>query len=140
MQGNPEGSYFLHGPYGCGKTHLLHAQYRRLVLAGVPCHVRTTVELLNEIQRTEFDPDFISPVLAQIRSRNRYHLCWDDIDKFKMTDFKSQGLFDLIDMIYRKSLNLTLTSNFTLKELVELEKLHPSLIRRIDEICQVLEI
>jgi len=24
MRVDPEGSYFLHGPYDCGKTHLLH--------------------------------------------------------------------------------------------------------------------
>jgi DNA replication protein DnaC len=139
MQTNPEGSYFLHGPYGCGKTHLLYAQNRGLVLAGVPCNVRTSTELLSELQRMEFDPDFASPVFLRCRSGKRYHLFWDDVDKFKMTDFKSQGLFDLIDAIYRNGLSLTLTSNFTLKELVDLEKLHPAQIRRIDEICRLAE-
>ena len=57
-----------------------------------------------------------------------------------MTEFRSQELFDLIDSIYRNSLNVTITSNFTLKELGELEKVHPSFIRRIDEICEVLEV
>ncbi len=135
MQANPEGSYYLHGPYGSGKTHLLLAQYRSLVHAGVPANVRTSHELLGELQRMALDDDFDSPVLAQIRGGRRYYLLWDDVDKFKMTDFRSQGLFDLIDLIYRKNLSLTVTSNFTLKELVEFEKLHPSLIRRIDEIC-----
>ncbi len=139
MQANPEGSYFLHGPYGSGKTHLLHAQYRSLVLAGVPGNVRTSDELLGELQRMALNEDFDSPVLTQIRSGKRYHFFWDDVDKFKMTDFRSQGLFDLIDLIYRKNLSLTVTSNFTLRELVEFEKLHPSLIRRIDEICKILE-
>ena len=60
--------------------------------------------------------------------------------KFKMSDFRSQELFDLIDTIYRRNLNITITSNFTLKELGELEKVHPSFIRRIDEICRVLEV
>jgi DNA replication protein DnaC len=36
MKDAPESSYFLHGPYGSGKTHLLLAQYRMLVLAGIP--------------------------------------------------------------------------------------------------------
>ncbi len=88
----------------------------------------------------ELDSDFDSPVLTQIRYGKRYHLFGDDVDKFKMTDFRSRGLFDLIDTIYRNNLALTLTSNFTLKELVDLEKLHPSLVRRIDEICRVLEV
>jgi DNA replication protein DnaC len=136
----PENSYFLHGPYGSGKTHLLLAQYRALVLAGIPCDLRTTSQLLKEIQRMEFDSDFLSPVFLRIRSGRRYHLFWDDLDKFKMSDFRSQELFDLIDTMYRRNLSITITSNFTLKELGELEKAHPSFIRRIDEICRVLEV
>jgi DNA replication protein DnaC len=57
-----------------------------------------------------------------------------------MTEFRSQELFDLVDSIYRNNLNVTITSNFTLKELGELEKVHPAFIRRIDEICKVLEL
>jgi hypothetical protein len=45
-----------------------------------------------------------------------------------------------IDTMYRRNLSITITSNFTLKELGELEKVHPSFIRRIDEICRVLEV
>ena len=137
---NPEGSYFLHGPYDSGKTHLLYAQYRRLALAGIPCSARTTVELLNEIQRMEFDHDFLSPAFAQVRTRGRYHLFWDDADKIKLTDFRAQALHELIDTIYRKCLNLTITSNYSLKELGDLERLPPSVIRRIDGMCKVLEI
>ena len=140
MKDAPESSYFLHGPYGSGKTHLLLAQYRTLVLAGIPCDLRTTAQLLKEIQRMEFDSDFLSPVFLRIRSGRRYHLFWDDLDKFKMSDFRSQELFDLIDTMYRRNLSITITSNFTLKELSELEKVHPSFIRRIDEICRVLEV
>ena len=139
LEGFPEGSYFLCGAYGSGKTHLLHAQYRTFVLAGISCDLRTTAQLLSEIQRMELDGDFVSPVSLRIRSGKRYHLFWDDIDKFKMTDFRSQELFNLIDSIYRNGQSITITSNFTLKELGELEKVHPSFIRRIDEICRVIE-
>ncbi len=137
---NPEASYFLWGPYDSGKTHLLHAQYRQLVLTGVPCNVRATDDLLDEIQRMEFDQDFLSPVWAQIRTRDRYHLFWDDADKFKLSDFRAQALHELIDAMYRKCLSLTITSNYSLKELGELEKLPPSVIRRIDGMCTVLEV
>jgi len=47
---------------------------------------------------------------------------------------------ELIDAIYRKCLSLTITGNYSLKELGELEKLPPSAIRRIDGICRVLEV
>ena len=140
MREDPGGSFFLHGPCDCGKTHLLHAQYRTLVLAGLACNVRTTVDLLSEIQRMEFDQDFLSPVFAQVRTRSRYHLYWDDADKVKITDFRAQALHELIDLIYRNCLSLTITSNFSLKELGELEKLPPSVIRRIDAMCKVLEV
>jgi len=140
LREEPEGSFFLHGPYDSGKTHLLHAQYRTLVLAGVACNVRTTVDLLNEMQRMEFDQDFVSPVFNQARTRGRYHLFWDDADKIKVTDFRAQALHELIDMMYRRCLSLTITSNFSLKELGELEKLPPSVIRRIDAMCRVLEV
>jgi DNA replication protein DnaC len=59
MRENPEASYLLWGPYDSGKTHLLYAQYRQLALAGVPCNVRTADELLDEIQRMEFEQDFL---------------------------------------------------------------------------------
>ncbi len=45
MRENPEVSYFLWGPYDSGKTHLLHAQYRQMALAGVSCNLRTTDDL-----------------------------------------------------------------------------------------------
>lgn len=140
MMGYPEGSYFLIGPYGAGKTHLLYAQYRVLLLAGQACHLRTTHDLLEELQKSEMDSDYKSPVLQGIRHSPKYHLFWDDADKFKMTEFKAQGLFDVIDTIYRRNLGITLTSNFSLKELVELEKLHPAFIRRLDELCRVLTV
>ena len=140
MRENPAGSFFLHGPYDSGKTHLLYAQYRCLALAGVPCNARTTVDLLDEIRRMEFDQDFLSPVFAQVRTRGRYHLFWDDADKIKITDFRAQALHELIDAIYRKCLNLTITSNYSVQELGELEKLPPSVIRRIDGMCRVLEV
>jgi hypothetical protein len=35
---------------------------------------------------------------------------------------------------------LTITSNFSLKELGDPEKLPPSVVRRIDGICKVLEV
>jgi len=59
MRKDPRGSWYLAGSYGSGKTHLLYAQYRKMVLAGkVKCHVRTTRDLVKELRRTEFDSEF----------------------------------------------------------------------------------
>lgn len=65
------------------------------------CGVRATVDLLNEIQRMEFDQDFMSPIFTQVRIRGRYHLFWDDADKLKITDFRAQVLHELINLVER---------------------------------------
>jgi DNA replication protein DnaC len=99
MRKDPGGSWYLTGAYGNGKTHLLCAQYRELVASGrARCHVRTTRELVEELRRAEFDDDFVSPVIAAVSRRAPYHLFWDDIDKLKLTDFKTEVLFDLREL------------------------------------------
>ena len=51
-EGLPEGSWYMTGHYGSGKTHLFYAQYRELAVAGkTRCHVRTTRELVEELKR-----------------------------------------------------------------------------------------
>jgi DNA replication protein DnaC len=87
MMASPKGSFFLHGPYGNGKTHLLYAQYRVALLAGQPCHLRTTAELLDELQKAEFSKtprtDGTGPTNMFRRCSTKsaipdYHLFWDD--------------------------------------------------------------
>jgi hypothetical protein len=43
----------------------------------------------------------VSPVIAAASRREPYHFFWDDIGKLKMTDFKTEVLFDLVDSLYR---------------------------------------
>ena len=141
MRKDPGGSWFLTGAYGNGKTHLLYAQYRELVSAGqVRCHVRTTRELVEELRRAEFDEDFVSPVIAASSRCAPYHLFWDDIDKLKMTDFKTEVLFDLVDSLYRHKHGLTVTGNYSMRDLVEHERMHPAIVRRLDDMCRVVRI
>jgi DNA replication protein DnaC len=141
MRKDSQGSFYLTGAYGNGKTHLLYAQYRELVTAcQVRCHVRTTRELVEELRRAEFDEDFVSPVIAAASRRARYHLFWDDIDKLKLTDFKTEVLFDLVDSLYRQKHGLTVTGNYSMRDLVEHERMHPAIVRRLDDMCRVIEI
>jgi DNA replication protein DnaC len=43
MRRNLSASWYLTGPYGSGKTHLLYAQYREMVHAGkIRCQVQTS--------------------------------------------------------------------------------------------------
>lgn len=141
MKGSTEGSWYLTGGYGNGKTLLLYAQYRELVQKGtVHCHVRTTRELIEELRRAEIDECFVSPVMKMAGRRGSYHLFWDDIDKIKPTDFKTEVLFHLVDALYRQNHGLTVTSNYSLRDLVEHERMAPAIVRRLDDMCRVLEV
>ena len=141
ISGDPSGSFYLTGSYGSGKTHLLYALYREIVLAGnTGCHVRTTRGLVEELRRAEFDDAFVSPVLAAASKPEPYHLFWDDIDKLKTTDFKTEVLFDLADTMYSQNHGLTITSNYSLRDLIERERMHPAIVRRLDDMCRIVEV
>jgi len=92
------------------------------------------------MRRAELDEDFTSPVIASASKREPYHLFWDDIDKLKPTDFKTEVLFDLVDTLYRQKHGLTVTGNYSMRDLVEYERVHPAIVRRLDDMCRVLEV
>lgn len=134
-------SYYISGPYGTGKTHLATAQYTQLVRIEQPCMFMTMGELINELRRAELEQDsYYCQVREKCRYAERFHLFIDDLDKFKPTDFKAEALFDLIDTVYKRNLMLTITSNYSLSELAAIQSIHPSVLRRIDDICEVIEL
>jgi DNA replication protein DnaC len=133
---DPTSSVFLFGDYGGGKTHLAVAQHKALIESNTPTLFFSMAELLRELREAELNPDFLSIVRARSRDADRFHLFIDDIDKFKVTDFKLEALFDLLDTIYRRNLGLTVTSNYSLADLVRYEKLAPAIVRRIDDMCE----
>jgi DNA replication protein DnaC len=134
-------SYYISGPYGTGKTHLATAQYVQLVRIERSCMFLTMGDLLNELRRAELEQDsYFCKVREKCRYADRFHLFIDDFDKFKLTDFKAESLFDLIDTIYKRNLMLTITSNYSLSELSAIQSIHPSVLRRIDDICEVIEL
>jgi DNA replication protein DnaC len=136
LKSNPAGSFYIHGAYGSGKTHLLCAQFRER-MPKESCYLRTTSELIREIRQEELGNDR-SEIMAKIRSRTNFHLFWDDCDKVKTTEFKLEIVFDLIDGIYKHEMGLSITGNSNLLELQP--KLSPAICRRIDDICQVIEL
>ncbi len=140
LQSNPGSSFYLHGGYRRGKTHLAVAQYRVLVQAGQSCVFQSITELIHELRRAEMDDSYFSLTLERVRHADDFHLFLDDIDKFKGTEFKSETLFDLFDTLYRRKLSLTITSNWDLRTLVENEKLDSAVVRRIDDICTALPV
>lgn len=94
-------------------------------------------ELLADLRSAELDADHFCEVRHRVKYEDRFHLFIDDVDKFKPTDFKSEALFRLIDTIWNRKLSLTVTSNYSLTELQE--KLDPAVVRRLDDICQALD-
>lgn len=133
-------SFFIHGEYARGKTHLATAQYAKLVEIERSCEFLGMAELLAELRRSELDSEYFCTVRQRVRSADRFHLFIDDIDKFKVTDFKFEVLFDLFNTLYKRNLGLTITSNYSLRELASNGAVHPSIVRRIDDICDVVEL
>jgi DNA replication protein DnaC len=141
IRDDPGGSWYLTGDYGNAKTYLLYAQYREIVMAGeTKWHVRTTRELVKELRSADLDHGFVSPPFASASRRVPYHLFWDDIDKLKTTDFKTEVQFDLLDTLYRQKHSLTVTGNLSLRDLLGREHLHPAIVRRVDDMCIALEV
>jgi DNA replication protein DnaC len=141
MKDFPEKSWNLAGSFGSGKAHLYYAQYRRLAIAGgILCHARTTRELVEELRNAELESGFVSPVIKAACDRAPYHLFWDDIDKLKVTEFKTEVLFELVDALYVRKHGLTVTANYSLRDLVESGWLHPAIVRRLDDMCRVIEL
>lgn len=135
----PHGSFFLWGNYGRGKTHLATAQYRALIEGGQSCAFRSMGELLRELTDAVVR-DETSTVIQSARYAESFHLFIDDIDKFKSTEFKHEALFDLLDTLYKRKLGLTITSNYGLGLLVEMERVHPAIVRRIDDMCRAVQV
>lgn len=140
INGNPQGSYAICGAYGSGKTHLATAQYVRLLETDRPTLFFSMAELMAELRTAETRSDYVCIVRDRVRYAEKFHLFIDDIDKFKVTDFKFEVMFDLIDTIYKRNLGLTVTSNYGFRDLVEFEKVHPAIVRRIDDACRLVEL
>lgn len=137
---NHLGSYFLWGGYGRGKTHLATAQYRKLVELGEAAMFFTMADLLAELRMAEIRlfEEYVCIVRDRAKYATRFHLFIDDIDKFKITEFKFEVLFDLVNTLYSRKLGLTITSNLSLTELMRV--LDTSIVRRIDDMCQAVEV
>ena len=130
---NLSGNFFLTGEPGVGKTHLLVGQYMQLAMNDAHCLIRTSSELMSELQTMALDEYYTAPAL---RLKEGQHLFWDDIDKFKVTEFKMESIFTLVNHLYLKQVGVTITSNRSLAEL----PFPGAVIRRLDDICEQLEV
>jgi DNA replication protein DnaC len=135
LKERPEGGYAFVGVPQRGKTHLLVAQYR---MAGVKyrCELRSSMQLIAELQQVQVDEEARSPILEALQER-RLRLLWDDIDKvsFDKSSFRVEMVFELIDEIWRMELPLSVTSNVPIRELQEVGGLSPAAARRLMDLC-----
>jgi len=46
----------------------------------------------------------------------------------------------LLDSLYRKKHGLTVTGNYSMRDLVEHERMHPAIVRSLDDMCSVIEV
>jgi hypothetical protein len=53
---------------------------------------------------------------------------------------KTDVLVGPVDTLYRHKHGLTVTRNYSLPNLVDRECLHPAIVRRLDDMCTVLEV
>jgi DNA replication protein DnaC len=56
------------------------------------------------------------------------------------SDFESEVLFDLVDSLYRQKHGPTVIGNYSMRDLVEHERMHPAIVRRLDEMCRLVEV
>ena len=59
------------------------------------------------------------------------------------TGWQSAGtevLFELVDELYRRKHGLIVTANYSLQDLVARERMHPAIVRRLDDMCRVIQI
>jgi DNA replication protein DnaC len=140
----PLGSYYFHGIYRGGKTHLMIAQYRLAALGGIPCLLRSSRQLADEMRKAEMSPPagqepFESPVIRMLSSPKHCHLFIDDIEKTPArTDFRAEVAFHWLDLVKRHQHGLTLTSNLPLQSLTSL--IGDAAVARIDQVCELVEV
>ena len=56
------------------------------------------------------------------------------------SDVKTKVLFHLVGSLYRQKHGLTVTGNYSMRDLVEHERMHPAIVRRLDDMCSVFEV
>ena len=132
---------------GCGKTHLLIAQYRALTEAGFYSSILVReVDLIRDLQSSQYhfgEPGSPYPQtprfsLERMQDRDYTHIFLDDLGKTPVTRDRAYQLFALFDLIYLRKWGLTATSNYSLTDLMSRwhEEYAQMIVRRLQDVCQ----
>ncbi|MEO5360616.1 MAG: ATP-binding protein [Nitrospirota bacterium] len=126
--------YFLFGPVGTGKTHLMAASGLRAIAQNVQTSLVSVPKMLTLMRQSgrEGASTDIEKLAIEIS-----YLCLDDLGKEKSTDWTMERLFILIDERYMRHRaghgHTSVTSNYTLDTLKN--RMDVAIIDRIEGMC-----
>lgn len=155
---NPDGSYFLHGDHGVGKTHLLACQYSWMVRNRPGRHlVFVSDSDLSSSFLASLKDEAKEPVITPERIKKAdggFHLFIKEFGKTIWRPIIQEHLFAIVDAIYcrregdKSGFGISIASNLSIEDTVkgfeELEKFHGfggGIARRVEEMAgSMLEI
>lgn len=125
IKANPAGNFFLAGHAGTGKTVLMWALYRHAIERSethpVVCSLSELLdEYRAEIRASKNHEEAFRPRLtaSMLRTKTRYSIFLDDIDKANPTDYAAEQIFALVNAIYEEKHQLVITTNKTVTRLI----------------------
>lgn len=133
----PEGSYYIVGEYGKGKTHLLAClfdYYIKKYRLPIVKFFRET-DLINDWQDWE-GGRFLTT--DELKTKDIMCIILDDIGRAKITERVQQEMYSLIDWVYTDNIKLLVSSNYKYDELSA--KYGGATTRRIKDMCQTIKI
>lgn len=129
-------SLFLTGEVGTGKTHLALAILGDLVKKNVNGLAVTVPDLLDEL-RPSANEEKRAEQMQILKTVSL--LILDDLGAQKTTDWVTERLFVILNARYANLLPTVITSNTTLKELVDIPG-WPRFVDRISEMARVVKL
>lgn len=126
---------YLHGPVGCGKTHVMYAFAKHWeVSGGKPMKVWNVTELIHAIQRDFDSKEKLRPELDLQEEDGPIIL--DDLGAEKMTEWVQQELYLILNRRYNNMAMTFITSNLSPTELEK--KIGDRITSRIIGTCEVI--
>lgn len=132
-----EGSAYLQGPIGSGKTYAAIAKFKDDLSHNRHAMFVSMNDLLTRIKAsfkpkpTEYESDLIE-LFGSVP-----HLYLDDLGSDKITDFVASTMYAIIDKRYRNDLRTVITSNLSVQELESY--IGDRITSRIVSLCQIVK-